>query len=288
LPVRGFRLLGRLLVPVAAALALSACSSSSSRPSTPTIAPARTFHLTNLQPTTAVEPDRPFDLAFRIAQPSGGTLTHYRTGPGPHTGVHVIVVRTDLSTIIHRHPPIGAGGAITQPLTLPSSGTYRVLVDAYPQLAGPLRNFQLTADLRASGDFKPVPLPPFRSSQVVDGYHVTIKGAGRIKAILPTFATVTVTDRAGRPVRFVPYYGALAHAIFFRAGSLDYFHTHVCSASTVGCATVFGGTTVSGRSTKPGRLSVGILLPEAGKWRLFLQFRAGGHIITAPFTLTVR
>jgi len=288
LRVSGFRTVGRLLVPVAATLAVSACSSASSRPATPTIAAARTFHLTHLEPTKAVEPGRPFDFAFEIAQPSGGTLTRYRTGPGPHTGVHVIVVRTDLSTIIHRHPAIGAGGAIRQPLTLPSPGSYRVLVDAYPQLAGPLRNFQLTSDLEATGNYKPVALPPFRSSEVVDGYHVTIKGAGRIRAILPTFAAVTVTDRAGRAVRFVPYYGALAHAIFFRAGSLDYFHTHVCSATTVGCATVFGGTTVSGRSTKPGRLSVGILLPEAGKWRLFLQFRAGGHIVTAPFTLTVR
>ena len=33
----------------------------------------------------------------------------------------------------------------------------------------------------------------------------------------------------GRPARFTPWFGALAHAIFFRAGSLDYFHTHVCA-----------------------------------------------------------
>lgn len=275
-------------MPVAAALAASACSSSSSRPAAPTIAAARTFHLMNFQPTNAVDPGRPFDLTFQIAKPSGGPLTSYRTGSGPHTGVHVIVVRDDLSTIIHRHPPIGTGGSVRQPLTLPSPGNYRVLVDAYPQLSGPLRNFQLTADVRASGDFKPVPLPPFRSTQVVDGYRVTFKSAGPIKAILPAFATVTVTDPAGRPARFVPYYGALAHAIFFRAGSLDYFHTHVCGPATLGCATAFGSTTVAGRSTKPGRLSVGILLPQAGKWQLFLQFRAAGHIVTAPFTLTVR
>jgi hypothetical protein len=33
---------------------------------------------------------------------------------------------------------------------------------------------------------------------------------------------------------------------------------------------------------------VGILLPESGTWRLFLQFRSGGKVLTAPFSLHVR
>ena len=39
-------------------------------------------------------------------------LTKFRTGAGPHTGVHLIMVRSDLGTIIHLHPPVGAGGRI--------------------------------------------------------------------------------------------------------------------------------------------------------------------------------
>jgi hypothetical protein len=97
-----------------------------------------------------------------------------------------------------------------------------------------------------------------------------------------------VTDPSGRPVRFRPWYGALAHAIFFRAGSLDYFHTHVCGATTIGCTSTLGGSSVTGKSSKPGRLEIGILLPENGTWRLFLQFRTKGHVVTAPFTLRVR
>jgi len=33
---------------------------------------------------------------------------------------------------------------------------------------------------------------------------------------------------------------------------------------------------------------VGVLPPETGTWRLFLQCKIHGHILTAPFTLTVR
>jgi hypothetical protein len=89
-------------------------------------------------------------------------------------------------------------------------------------------------------------------------------------------------------VRFTPWYGALAHAIFFRQGSLDYFHTHVCAAGASGCTSVLGGTRVTGSSTTPGKLTVGVLVPAPGTWRLFLQSRADGHILTAPFTLSVK
>ena len=97
-----------------------------------------------------------------------------------------------------------------------------------------------------------------------------------------------MTDPSGKPVVFHPWFGALAHAIFFRQGSLDYFHTHVCGPSTPGCTSIFGGAKVVGRPAGPGKLNVGVLLPVAGTWRLFLQFRDRGRIVTAPFTLRVR
>jgi len=31
-----------------------------------------------------------------------------------------------------------------------------------------------------------------------------------------------------------------------------------------------------------------VLLPVSGTWRLFLQLKQGGRILTAPFTLKVR
>jgi hypothetical protein len=201
--------------------------------------------------------------------------------------VHLIVVRDDLSVIIHRHPPIGADGRIAETFDFPEPGHYRLLVDVYPRLAGPLRNFQLHRDLDVAGSFKPQPLPGYRPSDVVDGYRVTIHGRPRLRALRPAFMNVTVTGPDGRPATFTPWYGALAHAIFFRSGSLDYFHTHVCAAGAAGCASTLGGTTVAGRSTAPGRLDVGVLLPLAGTWRLFLQCSAGGHVLTAPFTLRV-
>jgi hypothetical protein len=121
----------------------------------------------------------------------------------------------------------------------------------------------------------------------VGGYRFTLDGASHLKAIQAQDVVVHVSDPKGKPVRFTPWYGALAHAIFFRRGSLDYFHTHVCAPGATGCTSILGGTKVTGTSTTPGKLNVGVLVPAPGTWRLFLQVRANGRVLTAPFTLRV-
>ena len=281
----------RALVPLAvlaAAATLAGCGGSgSSQPQVPTIQPARTFRLAGLRPAAPVAPGTPMTLGFTINQPNGQPLTRFHRGAGPHNGVHVIVVSDDLSTIIHRHPPVGAGGRISERIVLPKPGTYRVVVDAYPA-AGPQRNFQLFGTVRASGTPRAAPLPPFRATDIVDGYRVTLHGKTQLHAIQAAFLTATVADSHGRPARFTPWYGALAHAIFFRRGTLDYFHTHVCAPGASGCASLLGGASVSGTSSTPGKLKIGVLVPVAGTWRLFLQFKVDGHVLTAPYTLTVK
>jgi hypothetical protein len=121
----------------------------------------------------------------------------------------------------------------------------------------------------------------------VDGYRFTLHGAPHLHAVQASFLTVTVAEPNGKLARFTPWFGALAHAIFFHAGSLDYFHTHVCAPGATACTSLVGGARVFGTSSAPGKLDVGVLVPVAGTWRLFLQCKVDGHILTAPFTLHV-
>jgi hypothetical protein len=279
--------MGRVLLACCAIALLAGCSSSSSNVAAPTVAPAHTYELTGFAPRSVARPG-PTRVTFTIRQPSGEPLTEYKRGAGPHTGVHLIVVKHDLSTIIHKHPPIAADGKISETIVFPSPGPYRVLVDAYPGAKGAPRNFQLHEDVRVGGAYKPQPLPAFQPTRNVAGYHIALQAPKQLHAIQPATLTATVTDPAGKPVVFKPWFGALAHAVFFRAGSLDYFHTHVCGPSTPGCTSVLGATSVTGKPAGPGKLHVGVLLPIGGTWRLFLQFRDRGRIVTAPFTLAVK
>jgi hypothetical protein len=275
----------RLLLLLVGSCVLGGCGGSSSTPQAPTVRAARTFALASFAPDAAVRAGKPTTVSFAIRRPDGKPLTSYRRGGGPHTGVHLIVVSDDLSTMIHRHPPVGANGMLRERLVLPRPGKYRVVVDAYPQGQA---NFQLFRSIDVSGSAKPKPLPPFAPTARADGFHVTLHGNPRLRAVRPGFLAITVTGPSRKPARFRPLYGALAHAIFFRAGTLDYFHTHVCAPGASGCTSTLGGARVTGSSTTPGKLRVGVLVPVAGRWRLFLQTRADGRVITVPFTLEVR
>ncbi len=272
----------------AGACALAGCGGGSAAPTIPTIAPAHIYQLSDFQPTGPIKPGRPTTVAFTIQQPNGKPLTDYKRGAGPHVGVHLIIVRSDLSTIIHRHPPIQADGHMAERVVFPAPGRYRVVIDAYPNTTGAFRNFQLFRWITVPGRAKTTVLPPFRATQVVDGYTFTMSRPTNLKAIQAAFLNVTVTDPNGKPAHFETWYGALAHAIFFRQGSLDYFHTHVCAPGASACASLLGGARIAGTSATPGKLHVGVLVPLGGTWRLFLQTMVDGKILTAPYTLRVK
>ncbi|MGI8506613.1 MAG: hypothetical protein ACR2MK_07355 [Solirubrobacteraceae bacterium] len=97
---------------VLAALTLGACGSSSNGAVTvPKVAPARVFTLGRFSPSATVVAGRPTTLSFTVALPSGKPLTSYRTGPGPHTGVHLITSATTSptsSTTTRRSPRAGS------------------------------------------------------------------------------------------------------------------------------------------------------------------------------------
>jgi hypothetical protein len=286
------RPLAALTAAAALVLTLSGCGSSSSNAvNVPVVGAAQVFALGGFTPAAPVKAHQPVTISFTVLMPDGRPLTQYKTGAGPHTGVHLIIVRDDLAYIIHKHPPPSASGRLTQSVTFPAPGPYRVLVDLYPNIPGGQPNFQLHTTVQVTGGaYKPAKLPPFHPDQAIDGYHFKIVPPHdpHVHAIQAQFFHIDVTDTNGRPTQFVPWFGALAHAVFFRQGSLDYFHTHICAPNAPNCGTLPGvaASRIAGHAT-PGKLTVGVLLPISGTWRLFLQLRQGAKVITAPYTLKV-
>ena len=281
----------RRLAPLLLLVPLAAGCSSGSASSKLNVGPAKVYKLVDFRPDGTIRPNKPTTIAFTIQQPTGKPLTQFRTGAGPHTGVHLIIVRTDLSTIIHRHPPVEPSGHFTQSVIFPAPGRYLVIVDTYPR-HGPLPNFQLTKYLTVAGTAHAQPLGTYRVSTTVDGFHFTAPAKPQLRASQAQLLPFHVTGPNGKPARFVLWYGALAHAIFFRAGTLDYFHSHVCpTGGTLAarrCASFVGATRIAGHSSAPGELTVGILMPTPGTWKLFLQAKPDGHLVTVPYVLHVK
>jgi len=279
-----------LAATLAAIALLTGCGGAGSGLTVPTVAPAKVYTLGGFTPSSSVAPGHPVTVSFTVLLPSGKPLTQYKTGTGPHTGVHLIIVRDDLAYIIHQHPPVGPNGLLRQTVTFPAPGPYKVLVDVYPNIPGGQANFQLFRSIDVTGNYKPQPLPAYKANLTIDGYHFDMAAHSAVHAIQAQFLNVEVRGPHGEKPTFVPWFGALAHAIFFRQGSLDYFHTHICAPNAPNCGVLPGvaSSRISGTSTEPGKLTIGVLLPVPGTWRLFLQMKLGGRIVTAPYTLEVK
>lgn len=271
-----------------APLTLAGCGGSgNSAVSVPRVAPAATYRLAHFQPKQPVVPGRPTTISFTIQQPTGRPLTAYRRCCQPHEGVDLIIVRSDDSHIQYDDSDISPGGRVSQPVVFPTPGRYRIVVDAYPAHTSPGSpiNFQLFTWVTVRGAYRAQKVPPYNPVDEVDGYRFEIAGRPHLKAIEATFLTIKVTTLGGSKAPFGTWRGALAHAIFIHQGSLDYFHTHVCSPGARYCTSLLGAARVTGTSSQPGVLKVGVLLPAPGIWRMFLLTYLKGRHIVAPFTL---
>ena len=202
-------------------------------------------------------PGRPFTLAFRIVDREGRTVRDFDV---EHTKrMHLIVVRRDMTGFQHLHPAQGADGTWSVPVTLRDAGSYRVLadfsVDGTPRTLGD--------DLIVDGTVRSQKLPPPARLAEVDGMRVALT-EGHAKAARESELGFTVT-RDGKPVRVEDYLGAKGHLVALRQGDLAFLHVH----------------------PDEDRLSFMATFPSAGRYRLFLQFKAGGRIHTAAFTQEV-
>jgi hypothetical protein len=216
--------------------------------------------------TTTSGSARPF--RFTVTGPDGAPETAYQF---THTKeLHLIVVRRDLSSFQHVHPVRADDGSWSVPLDLLAAGSYRVFADFQPAALD--RTLTLGADLSVPGDFTPTPLPAAGRTTTTGGYDVTLAGtpvAGRESDL------VFSVSRAGVPVTDLqPYLGAYGHLVSLRVGDLAFLHTHPAGHVEQG-------------STGGPEVAFGTTFPTAGSYRLFLDFRVGGAVHTAAFTVDV-
>lgn len=221
-----------------------------------------------LVPATDTMPvDRARDFRFTITGPDGHAVTSFtRTH---EKLLHLIVVRRDAAAFQHLHPTLGRDGVWSVPLRLPAAGDYRVFTDFAPPTKDPIT---LGADLHAAGPYHPIPLPKAARTTTVDGY--TVRVGGELDAGSSSTLTLSIS-RDGRPVTDLqPYLGAYGHLVALRHGDLAYLHVHPEGEPGDG-------------STRPGPgITFHAEVPTAGSYRLYLDFRHGGAVHTAEFTMT--
>jgi hypothetical protein len=215
---------------------------------------------------TTLPAGRPAEFAFAITGSDGRPVTAFDVEHDQP--LHLVVVRRDAAGYQHLHPTLGPDGVWRTPLALPAGGVYRAFADFVPS-GGPA--LTLGADLFAPGEFTPIPHAPSRVAEV-DGYQVRLDGELLPGGPAQVFATVTA---GGAPVTDLePHLGAFGHLVGLREGDLAYLHVHPHTARPA-----------PGDRAGPG-IAFTVDVPSAGTYRLFLDFRHGGTVRTAEFTVS--
>ncbi|QFZ18986.1 hypothetical protein [Saccharothrix syringae] len=205
-------------------------------------------------------------FSFRVTGPDGAAVTAFDVEHDQR--MHLVVVRRDTTGYRHVHPEMAADGTWTTSLDVAGAGSYRVFADFKPT-GGPATT--LGVDVTAAGRFDPREHAPSRVAEV-DGYRVRLDGdlvAGRASAV-----TVTVSKDGAPVTDLQPYLGAYGHLVALRQGDLAYLHVHP------------EGAPGDGRTAAGPGVSFVAEVPSVGDYRLFLDFRHGGVVRTAEFTVT--
>lgn len=213
---------------------------------------------------TRFEPGAPTDWTFRIVDDDGRVVTDFEAAHGQRG--HLIVVRRDLTRFQHRHPEVAADGTWrVEGLALPDPGAYRAFVDVV--VDG--RPTTLGFDLFASGPGDVAARPDASRRATADGYEVELL-ADEVTAGQPTRLAFAVRRDSDPVADLAPYLGARGHLVALREGDLAYLHVHPEESAP-----------------DDGRVAFGARFPTPGRYRLFLQARPDGTLVTTRFDVRV-
>lgn len=199
--------------------------------------------------------------------------------------LHLVVVDSQLGHFSHIHPTLDDNGfnITTQ---FPHDGVYHLYLNFQP-LGAIEQQFAFTAIVGDGQNTKSAQVVDTDLTKIVDGYQVTLKLPGVLKAADMSIGrqtiSFTIQDAATKQpaTDLKPYLGAFGHLVMINQSSYDYLHVHP-SALTPPLPDANGGPTVD-------FLPLGLYGPiKPGTYRIFAQFNPNNHLIVADFTVKVQ
>lgn len=213
---------------------------------------------------TRFDPGTPTDWTFEIISDDGQVVRNFDDAHGQRS--HLIVVRRDLTRFQHLHPELDSDGTWhVEGFTLPDPGVYRAFVDIVVEGQPTTLGFDLFTSKTGGVAAR---LTSSRQA-TADGYDiklVTSEASARERTQL-----VFEVQRDGEPVSELgEYLGAHGHLVALREGDLAYLHVHPEETAA-----------------DSGRVEFGAQFPTPGRYRLFLQAKPDGHLITTQFDVRI-
>ena len=228
--------------------------------------------------------------------------------------VHLFLLgEGDRGGFAHLHPtPVDDRSfeAVLPPLT---AGRYRLFADVTEETG-------FAHTLVGSVDLPPPPDPaaggePGLASDPDDSWHAArtaqldcgaemlwLRGHERLTAGRETALGFALQDAAGRPLPLEPYMGMPGHAVIARDDGEVFVHLHPSGTVSMASLQLFArrerasasahaGHTAAPAAVSPpplpSNLSFPYAFPEPGRYRIWVQAKSGGQVLTGAFDATV-
>jgi len=225
----------------------------------------------------ALTPGQKAEVILQLTRKDGAPVRETDLLPTHLQRIHLFAIDSTLSDYHHEHPtPAGNAGEYTFSFAPKNAGGYRVWLDLLP--AATRREEMPSVDL---GRFRAMPFERNTSDAFTNAswqLKLSIDQAP-LRAGFPAWARLIVTDPAGRPcTQLEPIMANFAHFAGFHQDGQTVYHLHAAGLKDVVDPTLRGGPEVE------------LYLPglKAGFVRLFAQVQIGGHVITAPFGISIQ
>jgi len=239
--------------------------------------------------------------------------------------MHLFLVRDDLQGFAHLHPLMIDSSTFRTAVPPLPPGRYRLYADVVHE-SGFTQTLLDSVSLKENGDawkardaddswWKGHPLSAIGHQQSVlmeDGSTMTWERDSALVAGRDMELRFVVRGRDGQPVSLEPYMGMPSHAVITRADGAVFVHLHpagtISTASQLAFALRQPGDTVRGvlgsritaaeRTTSPmasmvmegdpGTVTLPYAFPQPGQYRIWVQVKVRGRVLTGVFDTEVR
>jgi hypothetical protein len=223
--------------------------------------------------------------------------------------MHLYVIHLpDMERVWHLHPELGEDGRFRQPLPTMPAGRYALYGDIV-HASGLGETVTTQLDLPAiqgaplSGDdaaSSPLPVKTNYNpvvSELPGGYRmIWERGEGAIHARRPYQFRFRIEDeQGGAPAGMELYMGMLGHAAFVAVDGSVFAHVHPSGSVPMAALGLAQGASPANPHAEhmrmPGALPAEVAFPygfpKPGSYRIFVQMKQAGRILTGAFTTNV-
>jgi len=193
--------------------------------------------------------------------------------------VHLLIASADLAEFDHIHPELSADEGYEVAHTFRHAGRYRIWADySLPGEPPRVEDFDITVAGAARPEQKLVPSSTLAGTS--GPLTVTLATQSKLRAGEDIQLTLKLQ---GVAASLQPYLGAWAHVIIVAEGWRSFAHAH--PLETRPATTLLH--THADLGPPPDEVRIATSFPAAGLYKLWVQCRNAGEVLTIPFVLQV-